>query len=312
MNDGTPDEPDATPAPRGVPRRAVLGGALGAAAAGIVGYEVGSAGASSTDDADRTAKTPPDDASAVAVVPKGEMIADDVQAALVDVYERTSALARLDDLRVAYELVDDFPPSAGGGRVGSLGWTTTTAGTGSKVETGAPVEGGVVRVATGPGPGSRAGLHLGLTEHTGAPVFTMQWRLRLEAAPDRAQGATLAFGALTSVTDDPAEAGAGPALLWVHDLAASPNWLCRVIQRGKVVEVDSKRSVNDVYHRFTITSDGDGLARFVLDDAEVGAIATDPEEVGRYGQGLVLSRSTEGVPVAVALDWFYLRRELPR
>jgi hypothetical protein len=101
-------------------------------------------------------------------------------------------------------------------------------------------------------------------------------------------------------------------MIWVHDLATSPNWLCRVIQRGEVVDVDSKRSVNDVYHRFTITSDGDGLARFVLDDAEVAAIGTDPEEVDRYGQGLALSKSTGGATVAVALDWFYLRRELPR
>ncbi len=52
------------------------------------------------------------------MAPEGELIADDVQAALVDVYGRTSALARLEDLRVAYELVDDFAPSADGGSAG--------------------------------------------------------------------------------------------------------------------------------------------------------------------------------------------------
>ena len=154
--------------------------------------------------------------------------------------------------------------------------------------------------------------YLGLAEHTGAPVFTMQWRLHLETRPDPAQAGVLVFGALASLTSDPTGSGIGPALVWVHDPAVSPNWICRAIQGGEVVDVDSKRAVNDLVHRFTITSDGEGLARFTFDDAEVASIPTDPEEAGRYGQGAVLAKTTGSAPLAVAVDWFYLRRELPR
>lgn len=306
MTDGDGDEQDHAPPARGVPRRALLGGALTAAAAGIVGYEVGSANASPADEGSGAA---PAEASAVAVTPKGELVADDVQAALVDVYDRTSALARLEDLRVAYELVDDFPPGAG--RVGALGWTPVATGAGAAVEQ-APLEGGVVRLVTGSSPSGRAGVHLGLEEHTGAPVFTMQWRLRLEARPDPDQRGVVAFGALSSLTADLTGAGLGPALVWVHDPAIGPNWICRAIQGGEVVDVDSKRAVTDVVHRFTITSDGDGLARFDFDDGEVASLATDPKEVGRYGQGAVVAKASGSTPMAVAVDWFYLRRELPR
>ncbi len=153
-----------------------------------MGYEVGAAGASS-DEAAPTAKAAPADASAVAVAPEGELIADDVQTALVDVYDRTSALARLHDLMVAYELVDDFPPSAAGDRVGSLGWESVTQGAGATVEGAAPLEGGIVRLSTGSTAGGRAAIHLGLDQHSGAPVFTMQWRLRLEALPRPPRGA---------------------------------------------------------------------------------------------------------------------------
>jgi hypothetical protein len=234
-----------------------------------------------------------------------------VQAALVDVYGRTSALARLEDLRVAYELVDDFPPTAGD-RVGTLGWTPVTSGAGAAVVPSAPLEGGVVRLVTGTTPTGRAGVHLGLGEHTGAPVFTMEWRLRLETRPDPAQTGVLAFGALSSLTADPSGPEIGPALVWVHDPAVGPNWICRVIQGGKAVDVDSKRGVNELDHRFGITSDGDGLARFTFDGAEVASIATDPKETGRYGQGVVLAKTTGSTALAAAVDWFYLRRELPR
>lgn len=301
MTDGDGHEPGEARPQRGVGRRAVLGGALTAAAAGIVGYEVGGAGATSPDGSE---------ASAVSVSPEGELIADDVQAALVDVYGRTSALARLEDLRVAYELVDDFPP--GVGRVGSLSWATATSGAGATVTPGAHVEGGVTRLLTGRTAAGRAGIHLGLAEHTGTPVFTMQWALRLEATPDPDQAGLVVFGALSSLTADLTGPAIGPALVWVHDPDIGPNWICRAIQSGKVVDVDSKRAVDDKAHRFSITSDGDVLARFSFDDDEVASIPTDLEETGRYGQGAVVAKTAGSEPLAVAVDWFYLRRELPR
>ncbi len=79
-----------------------------------------------------------------------------------------------------------------------------------------------------------------------------------------------------------------------------------------MTDVDSERAANARFHRFTITSDGEGLARFTFDDAEVASIPLDREDSGRYGQGLQLVKTSGTAPVAVAVDWFYLRRELPR
>ena len=49
-----------------------------------------------------------------------------------------------------------------------------------------------------------------------------------------------------------------------------------------------------------------------LREGEVASLATDPKEVGRYGQGAVVAKASGSTPMAVAVDWFYLRRELPR
>ncbi len=84
-----------------------------------------------------------------------------------------------------------------------------------------------MRLSTGTTEVGRAAIHLGLDHLQGAPVFTLQWRLRLETKPDPAQGFVLAFGALASVTADPAGADIGPGMFWVLDPSAGPTWRCR-------------------------------------------------------------------------------------
>ena len=171
-DEGTPPGPQ--PGSGGVGRRALIGGALGVAAAGFVGYE---AGASSAGNDDATASAT--EASAVRVAPTGELRADDVQSALSAVYDRTSALARLQDLQVAHELVDDFPLRPGAGAIGSLDWATEVSGPGASVAA-APLEGGIVRLSTGTSAGGRAGIHLGLDQHQAGPLFTMEWRAKID------------------------------------------------------------------------------------------------------------------------------------
>ncbi len=307
MSDVDPSpEPDAVASDRTgtrVRRRALLGGVVGAAAAGVVGYRVGTA---SADDGGSDA-TPPADAASVAVDPTGELVAEDVQSALVDVYERTTATVRLTDLKVALELVDDFAPTANPAP-GKLGWFTEAAGPGAGLVQ-QPTEGGVVQLSTGTAGGGRSAIHLGLDQHTGAPVFTMSWRVRV----DRAEGSdvTVAFGAVAAI-DDPTGVGPATGMWFAYDPGASDTWWCRCAADGKVTEVDTGRPVNSQPHRFTITSDGAGLVRFWYDDAEVASISdTVPGDEDHYGQGLVIASG--GVDVGVVdVDWFYLRRELPR
>lgn len=306
------DDPDESK-PSGVPRRALLGGALGVAAAGFAGYEI----------AERTRGSAAD-ASDVSVVPKGELLADDVQTALVDVYDRTSALARLQDLRTAYELLDDFPPGANPDRVGSLGWTAT-ATAGASVNAAAPIEGGVVRLATGTTAKGTSSLHLGLDQHAASPVFTMEWRIRLRQVATEAEDYSVVFGALASVAPDVRSADCGPGMYWIYDRAAfGSTWRCQVAGTGIPAtpgasvalgrtQLDTGRTPDDEYHRHTITCDGDRAVRFYLDDELVATASTNlPGDVDRYGQGLRLAKVAGTETASMVVDWFFLRRELPR
>jgi hypothetical protein len=291
-----------------VDRRALLGGVVGAAAAGVVGYGVGAASAQDGDSSD--AGRPPADAASVAVEPTGELVAEDVQTALVDVFERTGATAGLTDLKVAYQLVDDFAPTAAD-HPGQLGWFTEASGPGAGVVAAPPQEGGVIRLSTGTSGGSRAGIHLGLDQQVGSPVFTMGWRIRIDKADDA--DAAIAFGALASI-DSAVGGGPGPGMWFVYDPAEKGStWWCRCAAGGEVTEVDTGRDANSQAHRFAITSDGAGLIRFWYDDAEVAAISdTVPGEDDRYGQGLVIASRSQATNAVADIDWFYLRRELPR
>lgn len=291
--------------PSGVGRRALIGGAIGAAAAGIVGYEVGAA---SADDGGTAAAAT--EASAVRVEPTGELLADDVQGALTDVYDRTSALARLHDLQVAHELLDDFGRRAGSDGIGALDWAAVTAGAGAAA-TSLAAEGGVVQLTTGTTATGRAAIHLGLDQHEGAPVFTMEWRARVDQLATAGQEFSFALGAMASVDDSPS--AGGPGMWVVYDAARSGTWWCRCADGKGVTEVDTKRKANALFRRFTITSDGTGLVRFAFDDEPVASIGKNvPAASDRYGQAAVIAKAAGTTAATSSIDWFYLRRELPR
>ncbi len=114
------------------------------------------------------------------------------------------------------------------------------------------------------------------------------------------------------MTADPTGAAIGPGMFWAFDPSAGPTWRCRAVTGGELVDIDAGRAANEKFHRFTITSDGDGLARFSYDGVEVASIPLDREDPDRYGQGFQLVKTGGTAPVVAEVDWFYLRRELPR
>lgn len=292
-----------------VDRRALLGGLLGAAAAG------GVAGVVATELRKEDPKAAPANvdlgdapASEIRVEPTGELVADHVQAALVDVYRRTSALAQLDDLRVAHEVVDDFP--LGDGRVGTLSWLVDSAGTGAGAADIGKLEGGVVGLATGGSPTGRVGLNLGLDHHAGQQIFTMEWRVRVDQATSGS--GRICFGAVSDV-DGSGDTGLPDRGFYFLLDGDAKNWSCACAGGGGRTRVDTKVPVDGAFHRFRITCDGGGMVRFSIDDRKPVSISDDlPGEKDTYGQGISLVQGNGRVPAVVAVDWYYLRRELPR
>lgn len=290
----------------GVPRRLVLGGVLGAAAAGFVGAEV----VGRNDDQDVPVSAP-SEAAAVSVAPSGELVAEDVQDALVSVYRRTSALARRDDLVVAHEIVDDFAYRSG--QIGE-GWFVDVAGVGATVESVPDKEGGIVRLTSGTEASGRAGIHLGLAQHTGSPVFTMEWRVRLDAASSPDDDYVIVVGAVDTVTSPGTGLTVDNGMYFTYDPSRhGPRWAYACARAGEVSVQDSGRRPGTQFSRLGITSDGAGLIRFWIDETEVGSTKEPvPTEEDRYGQGIEVANVTGAEPAVVEVDWFYLRRELPR
>lgn len=226
-------------------------------------------------------------------------------------FDPTSALNGLHDLRVATQVIDDFPDASAGGRVGSAGWAVVPGGEGAGVAPSGGQEGGVVRFSTGSAATGRVGLHLGLDRMRGLPVFTMEWRVAWRPLEDDAPSAGAVFGFLDAVDRGGTAPAVGIYFLYRPDLA--DNWLCACAgSEGRTV-VDTAVPVVGGFQRFQITSDGTSLCRFYVDDRRVGSIDTGlPTEDDRYGTGIEVFKIAGDKPQKVDLDWFFLRRELVR
>lgn len=287
MTDEGGDDAGSDGTGNGLGRRTAIGTLLGVAAGGVAGVAVGrsSAEGAGSDDGDETP-----DASEIRVTPEGELVAEDVQGALTAIIGRTSATIRLDDLRVAYEIVDDFPPTAD--RIGSQGWTAVTDGGGTVEPTNTP--GGIVALAAGSG---RAALHLGTRLGLGTPVFTLEWRARV------LEGTAAVLGAPSDL-----DGGLEEALGYFFTIGADDGtWSCGCgAASGRTIE-DTEVPVDEQFHRFRITCDGDLTARFAIDDQVVAEITTDlPGTEDRYGFGVAALSGT------MEVDWAYQRTELAR
>lgn len=267
-------------------RRAVVGGLVGVTA-GAVGTAVLTA-----DDAGGGAVEVR--AADVPVEAQGELLARDVQAALVDVYGRTDALARLHDLRVAHEVVDDLVVVPGA-------WTVEVAGEASVVPADGE-EGGVALLRAGPG--AAVAVRHAMSRCAGFPVTTNEWRLRL---PDlTASPATVRIGAL-----DVGVRGLPTIGAWFT--AASDGLSCTAAGATVGERLPTAVTLDVLHHRLRITFDGVATTRFSVDDHEVARAAEPhPDDEQRYGFAVVVDNRKGTALVEVGLDWFYLRRELPR
>jgi hypothetical protein len=293
---------------------ATLGAVAGGVAGGVVGSRSGEGDAgdatTGTDVADPPKAAP--DSPPITLEQPIETTTTELRPREEPDADPRSPLHRLYDLRVAHEVVDDFPDGdATGDRLGTAGWATVLGGREAATASATEVEGGVVHVSTGTSATGRAGLHLGLTSQSGFPVFTMQWRLAFRRPLGREDLGGVVFGSVDRVDSG----GTAPAvgIYFLHRLDLTDTWLCGCSGAGGRTLVDTGVPVKGIYRRFEITADGSNLARFSIDDVRVATIDTSiPTAEDRYGSGLEVFKSKGNRPFEVDLDWFYLRRELPR
>lgn len=289
----------------GIGRRGLVGGVIGAVAVGAVGVGV----LATRDDDDEPPDPPPaapDDPPARVGV---ATLSSTVERRRTTSLEPGSPLARLDELRSASELVDDFgllvgdPPAP-------AGWQLTAEGAGAG-SVRRDIDGGVLRLTTGTAPTGRVGLRVaGAGGLAGVRSFTFEWRVSVAPAGDGGAGG-LVVGYVDSVTTG----GTMPAVgYWfAHRSDLSATWLCATAGAGGRTLVDSGVPVDGAFHRLTATCDGGTVVRFAIDDVHVALISTTlPAPEDRYVFGAELFSSAGTVPLTADLDWAYVRRELVR
>jgi hypothetical protein len=70
--------------------------------------------------------------------------------------------------------------------------------------------------------------------------------------------------------------------------------------------------VDTNFHRFRITADGNGVARFYIDDAQVGLITSSVPSTNRYTPNVMIRKSAGTAARNIRLDYFALRYEQAR
>lgn len=224
-------------------------------------------------------------------------------------YDDSDALARLEDLQVGYELLDDFPWGASGDRVGSLGWVLASSGRGAGLQAAASGEGGVIALTPGTAPTGRAAIGLDVGQLGGVPLFTMEFRLRL--THPKAGGQQVLVGAADGL--DGVSAFLPKVGFFFRTDVGNQVWTCGVSSIKGSKSAVTKVPLDDTFHRMAVTSDGAGLVRFYVDDQKVAAFGqVELDAAERYGHVASITSAANAHPKAVEIDWFFVRRELAR
>lgn len=248
-------------------------------------------------------------ASDVSVVPAGELIDTDVQAALEALDRRLSKVHLIDDLQVAATLVDDFMGNtAASGTIGQLGWALPVAATGTAtvgVSVGQP---GIFTIGTGTSASGWQDLNLGDNNLQGGRVMLCEWRCRIYALDTTSDKCSWWLGLHNNL------AGAEPTTGFYFRYTAGDgaNWHAVCANAGSRMAVNTNTAADTNYHRFRITCDGNGIARFYIDSALVATITTSLPTTNRYSPNLSIRKTAGTTARFVSVDYFALRYEHAR
>jgi hypothetical protein len=303
-----------------VDRRTLLVGA--AASAGVAG--VAAAGMSASGAAASTSAVPalPEvaatsafgggalvAASDVSVLPAGEIIDTDAQAVFQALDRRLSKVNLIDDLQVAMTLVDDFMGNtAKTGTIGQLGWALTLGATGTAAVGVIVNEPGLFLIGTGTSTSGWQGISLGNNNLRGAPTLLCEWRLRANPN-DGSNAASYWFGLHNNL----AAAEPTTGIYFRCTAADGASWRAVCANAGARTVVDTAVPVDSIFHRFRMTSDGSGIARFYIDGNLVATIVTNlPGPTGRHSPCATIRKTAGTAERKAAIDYFALRYEHAR
>ncbi len=306
-----PDATETSPAV-GVDRRAMLLGAV--ATAGVVA----ASGASSADAPSRPASPGAPGsrsgrtvaaASEVSVVPAGEIVDADVQAVLEALDRRLGKAHLIDDLQVAMTLVDDFMGSgAATNQIGALGWALGVGATGTAAAGAVVNEPGVFAIGTGRSASGWQNLNLGNSNLRGGPVLMAEWRARVNSA----SSASDAFSCWVGLHNDRTGEEPATGFYFRHSPDDGGTWRAVCADDGNHSDADTGRDVDNLFHRFRITCDGSGVARFYIDSELVATVQKSVPSDSWYAPSVSIRKSAGTAPRVAAVDYFALRYEHAR
>jgi hypothetical protein len=256
------------------------------------------------------AQIPPDTipASQVTVVPTGEITKTDAQAALEEMDGRLSKVQIFQDLQVAMTLVDDFMGNtATSGTIGQLGWALPSGATG----TAAAVVGscpGIFVVGTGGTSSGWHGINLGSNNLIGAPLFMCEWRSKITDLNNGSDQFSCWFGLHNGSTASEPTTG----FYFRYTAADGTSWQAVCANGGPRTVVNTNVVADVDFHRFRITSDGGGVARFYIDDVQVAVITSSLPSVNRHTPNAMIKKTAGTTARTVRFDYFALRFEQER
>jgi hypothetical protein len=257
------------------------------------------------------AQTPPDTlpASQVTYVPTGEITDTDVQSVLETMDQRLSKVQLFDDLQVAMTLVDDFMGNtATTGTIGSLGWALPTGSTGTAAAAAGANEPGIFVIGTGTTATGWHGINLGSNNLVGSPVMMCEWRIKLTNLNNGSDKYSVWFGLHNSTTATEPTCG-----YYFRYTPSDTHWFAACADSGAPNAVATTVLVDTNFHRFRITADGAGVARFYIDDVQVAVVSSSvPSVTSRYTPNVMIRKSQGTAARTLRVDYFALRYEQAR
>jgi hypothetical protein len=166
-------------------------------------------------------------------------------------------------------------------------------------------EPGIFVIGTGTASSGWHGINLGSNNLKGAPLFMCEWRLKLSNLNDGSDTFSCWFGLHNG------SAGIEPTtgFYFRYKAADGTSWRAACADGGPPNVANTNVAADTLFHRFRITSDGSGVARFYIDDAQVAMITSGLPSVNRYTPNAMI-RKTAGIAARTArLDYFALRFE---
>jgi hypothetical protein len=303
----------------GIDRRTVLVGA--AATAGVVAASATPSMAAPASTATTAAaampatnlalaQTPPDTipASQVTYVPTGEITDTDVQSVLSTMDQRLSKVQLFDDLQVAMTLVDDFMGNTStSGTIGQLGWALPTGSTGTAAVATAASEPGIFVLGTGTTSSGWSGINLGTNTLIGAPVLMCEWRVKLTQLNNGSDKYSLWFGLHNAISGSEPTTG-----IYFRYTPTDTQWFAACADGGAPNAVATNVAADTNFHRFRLTADGAGVARFYIDDAQVALVTSPLPSTNTYAPNLIIRKNVGTTARNARVDYFALRYEHAR